>query len=179
MTRRTIIAILPTIGILTTALAQTKDEKVTNIQDKFRTINSETGYLVKRLTNEQFLERMTDGGGELTGYFRNGQVKKIIERIGFSSCVRTFEYYLWDGQLIFVYEKEEDFPYVGSTGTLDYTKLELVFEGRYYFDDGKAIETKMTGQKRIANDKDTDIEKELVARAKQNVDSLKKSGNIR
>ena len=135
--------------------------------------------MTKTLTNEQFLGHMTEGGGELTGYFKTGQIKKIVERIGLSYCVRTFEYYFWDGQLIFVYAKEEDFPYIDSTGTLDYTKLELAFEGRYYFDNGKIIETKMTGQKRVADDKETDIEKELLATAKQNVDSLKKSGNIR
>ena len=179
MTRRIIISILLTFGILTTALGQTKDDRLKDIRDKFRAINSDTGYVTKTLTNEQFLEHVTDAGGELTGHFKNGQIKKIIERIGLSYCVRTFEYYFWDGYLIFVYEKEDDFPYIDTTGTLDHTKLELAFEGRYYFDGGKVIETKITGQKRIADNKETDIEKELGTRAKQNVDSLKKSGKIR
>jgi len=159
MLRKAIVSLLLTLGILTTSLGQTKNDKVRNIRDKFRTINSEAGYLTKMLTNEQFLEHMTDGGGHLTGYFKNGQIKKIIEWIGLSYCVRTFEYYFWDGQLIFVYEKEEDFPYIEATGSLDHTKLELAFEGRYYFDNGKLIETKVTGKKRIPDDWDRDIGK--------------------
>lgn len=179
MTKKTIVSVMLLLAILTTAQGQTKDATVRDIGEKFRRINSDSGYLIKTLENEQFLEHMTDGGGILTGYFKNGQIKKITERVGLSYCIKTFEFYFWDGQLIFVYEKEEDFPYIEATGSLDLTKLELAFEGRYYFDNGKLIETKMKGKKRIADDIGTDIAKELLAIAKQNMDALKRQRNTR
>jgi hypothetical protein len=178
MKLRIIILLLLTLGILTTAFGQTKENKIKDIRNKFQTINSDTGYSTKTLINEQFLENMPDGGSELTGYFKNGQIKKIFEQIGISYCIRTFEYYFWDERLIFVYEKEEDFPFDEATGSLDFTKTELSFEGRYYFDSGKLFETKVTGQKRIAYDKEMDLEKEFLAKVKQNIDSLKRQTDV-
>ena len=179
MTRRIVISALLVVGLLTTVFGQTEDSKIRQIRDKFRIINTETGYQTKTLTNEQFLENMTDNGGELTGYFKKGQIMKITERVGISYCIRTFDYYFWSGELIFVYEKEEDFPYVDSTASFDYTTLELAFEGRYYFDKGKLIDTKLTGKKRIPDDREIDFEQELLVEAKHNIRLLTKENRVR
>ena len=172
MTRQATLLLFQILGLLTPLFGQTKEEKIKSVREKFQIINSDTTYQTKTLTNEQFLEQMTDGGGELTGYFKNGQIKKIIELVGVSYCVRTFEYYFWDGELIFVYEKEEDFPYIDSIGALDFSKLELAFEGRYYFDSGVIIEVKTTGQKRIPDDDGIDTGKKFLATAKENIQLL-------
>lgn len=177
MIKKTIISVILLLAILTIVQGQTKDGTTKDIGEKFHRINSDSGYLIKTLENEQFLEHVTDGGGTLTGYFKNGQIKKITERIGLSSCIKTFEFYFWDGELIFVYEKEEDFPYIEAKGLLDYTKLKLVFEGRYYFNNGKLIETKIKGKKRIVDDTGTDMAKELLLIAKQNIDALERQKN--
>ncbi len=174
---KNIISVILLLVILTTAQGQTKDSIAKDIEEKFQRINLDSGYLVKTLENEQFLEHMTDGGGILTGYFKNGQINKITEQLGLSYGIKTFEFYFWDGQLIFVYEKEEDFPHIEANGSLDYNKLELVFEGRYRFNNGKLIETEIQGKKRIVDDIGIDIEKKLLEMAKQNIDALRKQGN--
>jgi hypothetical protein len=167
-----ILVLILTIN-LSTAFGQTKDEKIKSIREKFQKINQDTSYRTKTLENEEFLDHMTDGGGDLTGYLKDKKIFKIFERVGVSYCVRTFEYYFWDEKLIFIYEKELDFKMNDSTG-FDYEKQTLAFEGRYYFDNGKLIETKTTGAKAIEYDKDENKEKILLADAKRNADLLKK-----
>ena len=79
---------------LTTFLFGQSGDKVEQIRKSVEQINQDTAYTTKILDNEQFLEHMTDGGGQLTGYFKNGQLVKVLERVGLSSCVTTYEYYL-------------------------------------------------------------------------------------
>ena len=158
---------------LSVAFGQVKEDKIIDIRKKFQIINQDSSYKTKNLINEQFLEQMTDGGGELTGYLKDGKICKIIERIGISYCVRTFEYYFWDRQLIFVYEQELDPLFNNSTATFDWTRTSLAFEGHYYFDKGKLIETVMTGKKRIADDLDIDKEKKFTTEANRICNLLK------
>ncbi|MDZ7741071.1 MAG: hypothetical protein U5Q03_04795 [Bacteroidota bacterium] len=162
------------LTVLMFSTASGQDNKIAEIRHKFKTINQDTTYTTMTLDNEEFLEQMTDGGGQLTGYFKGDTIYKIHERIGVSYCVRTFEYYFWNGQLIFVFEKEDAFPYVDSLATLDYTSTETTFEGRYYFDQGKLIDTKIKGEKRISDDVANfkAREKKLLSSAKDNVDIL-------
>ena len=144
------------------------------IQEEVQLIDSEKNYQIKTLNNEQFLGHMTDGGGQLIGYFENKKISKIVERLGLSYGVKTYEYYFLNEQLILVIEKEEDFPDTNNTGTLDYTKVELVFEGHYYFNEGKLITTQVTGKKRFPEDAGTNIESSFIKMAKENVELLLK-----
>ena len=129
----------------TLAFAQT-DRAVNKIRQAVEQINKDTGHTTKTLDNEQFLEHMTDGGGKLTGYFKNGRLVKIVEWIGLSSCINITEYYLQDNKLIFAYTQGSVFPYVDSLGTFDhYGKLALTMECRYYFKNGKMIKSILHG----------------------------------
>jgi hypothetical protein len=74
--------------------AQTENNMLNKIRKAVEHINNDSGYAIKKLDNEEFLEHTTDNGGQLTGYFKNGQLVKIIEWIGLSSCVDITEYYL-------------------------------------------------------------------------------------
>jgi len=138
---------------------QNKDKIIENIRINFKKINQDKTYSILTLENEEFLGQMTDGGGELRGFFKNNSLIKIFERVGLSYCVTSFEYYFLNGKLIFVYEKEDDFPYNEKLGSLDYTKTDKVFEGRYYFNENKMIESKIIGEKRIQNEIDSNREK--------------------
>ena len=154
-----------------------QEDKIKDIQSKFRSINQDTTYTILTLDNEAFLEQMTDGGGQLIGYFKGDTIYKIHERVGLSYCILTTEYYFWNRQLIFVFEKEDAFPYVDSLATLDYTKTETIFEGRYYFDQSKLIDAGTTGQKSIPDDLLFDSqtkEGQLLSSANKNVDILTK-----
>ena len=119
------------------------------IKKKVQVIDSEKNYQTKTLNNEQFLGHMTDGGGQLIGYYKDGKIYKIEESLGLSYGVKKYRYYFDNLQLILVNEKEEVFPDTDNTGTLDYTKVEPTFQAYYYFDKGKMINYESTGQKNI------------------------------
>lgn len=124
---------------------------IKSIQEKTQVIDLENNYETKVLNNEKFLDHMTDGGGQLTGYFKDGKIAKIVERLGLSYGVITYVYYFSNEELILVKEKEEDFTDIENTGTLDYTKVELAFEGNYYFNNGKLVDSQTKGQKRFSD----------------------------
>jgi hypothetical protein len=129
------------------ALGQLID-KVEQIRNTVAKINSDTSYTTKSLESEQFLEHAPDGGGQLTGYFNNSQLVKIVKEIGLSSCSIVFEYYLQDNILISVYGQEIVFEFVDSTGSLDYTKQAVGMECKFYFENGKLLKSNFTGQTR-------------------------------
>lgn len=145
------------------------------IQAQVDVISRERDYQTVTLNNEQFLGQMTDGGGQLVGYFKDGYLKKVVERLGLSYGVMTYEYYFSDGQLVFVKEKEEDFP-ADNTGTLDYSKLELAFEGNYYFDQGKVINVQTTGKKRVFENEQDNTGEVFLDYAKENIKILSEVG---
>jgi hypothetical protein len=128
-------------------VAQTDSSKIQTIRKNVEKINKDTSYIVKTFDNEQFLNlnQMPDGGGDLRGYFKNGQLVKIIERIGFSSCVNTTEYYVQDDKLIFVYIQGREFLYVDSLATFDGSKQNVTMECRYYFQNGKLLKSILNG----------------------------------
>jgi uncharacterized protein YuzB (UPF0349 family) len=114
---------------------QTKEQIIRNIRQQFQSINSDKTLKKVSLENEEFLENMTDGGGELTGYFKKDSLVKIVEWIGLSYGSRTREYYFRDENLIFVFEKFESF--IETRDGLDHSNTKITFEGRYYFDKKK------------------------------------------
>ena len=161
-------------NIVTPKTSQDEANIIAGIQKKVQSINAEEDYQTKTLNNEEFLKHATDGGGQLTGIFINGQISKISKRIGLSHIVTHFDYYFWDNQLILVNEKEEFFPYDDNTGTMDYTKLELGFEGYYYFNEEKLIKTEITGEKRYPEKANTNLGLMLLSIAKKNIELLSK-----
>ncbi|HEX4374794.1 MAG TPA: hypothetical protein VHZ50_15930 [Puia sp.] len=86
--------------------AQADNNKINIIRQTVEQINKDSNYTIKKLNEEEFLEQTPDNGGELTGYFKNGQLVKIIERIGLSSCINITEYYLQENKLILLILKE-------------------------------------------------------------------------
>jgi hypothetical protein len=168
-----------TLAILTIILpasvtGQNVNEKIRLIKSRFTSINQTSDYQVVSLSHEDFLENMTDGGGQLQGYFRKDEIQKIFESVGLSYCMQTKEYYFWDNKLIFVYEKEVSFK-MDSLGTLDHSKVGPVFEGRYYFSDDKLISTQTKGRKlmddSVALDSQTK-EVQLLERARERIKLL-------
>src|ERR1700754_1122586 len=82
------------------------------IRKAVQQINSGNGYTKKVLENEAFLKHATDGGGRLTAFLKNGQIVKLVEQIGLSSCSNTTEYYLDEKEnLIFSYTAGREFLY--------------------------------------------------------------------
>jgi hypothetical protein len=141
---------LLTIVTMPTAFGQGRADKIAGIRLAFQKINKDS--TLKKISSddpEEFLGHATDGGGQLTGYFKGDTILKIRLILGLSYGEITNEYYFTNGQLIFVYEMEKDFPFKDSTGTLDFENLVLGFEGRYYFDKDSLIQKVTKGKKRF------------------------------
>jgi hypothetical protein len=158
---------------MTTLLFGQSGDKVEQVRKAVEEINRTTTTTMT-LDNEQFLEHMTDGGGKLTGYFKNGELVKVEEWVGLSNCTTNYEYYIRDRKLIFVYGQENVFPYVDSTGTFDYKTQAISMECRYYFDNGKLIKSKFAGQPRCTNEPSDARASDLLDRSKRYQELLKK-----
>src|SRR6187549_1459111 len=159
--------------ILIVSFAQTKDEQIKLIRKKFEAINKDTTLRKVTLENEEFLTNMTDGGGELTGFYNNKQIKKIYEWIGLSNGISIKEFYFDKGQLIFVYEKFNSFVFDDKKDEFDLTKIKTIFEGRYYFSNKKLFSESTKGDKSLAA-QDESTGKGLLKSADNNMRLLNK-----
>lgn len=119
--------------LVTTSFAQSPSDQIKLIRKEFQIINSDTTLKKITLDGEDFLDNVPDGGAELSGYYKNRQIKKIYQWIGLSRGNEITEYYFKDGQVIFAYQKFESFIYNEKQGEMDYTKTKTTFEGRYYY----------------------------------------------
>lgn len=130
---------------LTTTYGQRKQDKnnlLAQIKNLYEQINDYKNYETIIIDDaEEFLGHSTDNGGSLTGYFKNDTLKKIVEWVGLSNKVIQNEYYLDKGKLVFVYTNESRYRYSESSQSFDYSKLDSVFKGRYYFSNNKLIDT--------------------------------------
>lgn len=56
-------------------------ERIAAVRKKVEAINTEKSYQIKKLDNDHFVKvknEVTDGGQELSGYYKNGKLKKIV-----------------------------------------------------------------------------------------------------
>jgi hypothetical protein len=127
--------------------AQTTQDTIKQIRSVVQKINSDQSFKTIKLENDDFLPE-TDGGNSLTAYYKKDTIYKMSVWAGLSYCIREYDYYFSEGKPIFIYEREEDFPETKS-GSLDYNKVNLAFEGRYYLNAGKVIDIKLKGKKRM------------------------------
>ena len=155
-----------TLAYCSVTYGQTKEDLVKNIRQSFQKINNDTTLTIVKLQNEDIPGETTDGGEQLTGFFNGDSICKINDWIGLSFGVKQYEYYFSNGQLIFVYEIEKGFHVNDSLGSMDQTKLDLLFEGRYYLDKGKMIDQKTKGQKRFGEENSASFVQDMIARSK-------------
>ncbi len=140
---RLLIFILILTSNVNCVFSQTEKESIDSIRSRFKWINEHTDFTITELNNEDYLEHMPDNGGQLKGYFINDTLYKIVEWLGPSYAIMITEYYLWNNDLIFVYDIEKNYNQIidstdGFIG-FDYSKTEIKYESRHYFVDGKEI----------------------------------------
>lgn len=145
-----IVTSLYAVFISVDSYAQTYNAIINKIRKTVEQINKDTGYITKTLDNEQFLQQTTDGGGQLTGYFKNGKLVKIVEFIGLSSCVNITDYYFKESKLIFVYVTGKEFLYVYSLSTFNSNIQSVTMEYRFYFNNEKMVKKILKGQTRCS-----------------------------
>jgi hypothetical protein len=161
-----LLSIFMALAIVNASAGQTKAEQVQAIRKEFQAINRDSTLKKVTMENEEFPEQLvTDGGRELTGYYKNGQVKKIRHWVGISHGNQIKEFYFHDGKLVFVYEQFDSFPFDGKKGEHIRYMTKTTFEGRYYFNNDKLIERKITGKKQY--DGITDPAKALLSEASE------------
>jgi len=153
--------------------SQSKEEKILAIRQVFQNINHDSTLKRLKLDGEDFLDFSPDNGAELTGYYKGDTLCKMIVEIGPSYGMCRYEHYYSYGQLVFIYEKQDVFPADSSGDGLNFNKLVLNFEGRYYFDKGRLIDIKTKGKKRFQEKIDTAYITGLVADSKSYIKSLK------
>jgi len=167
-TRHFIPILICVLGLNTSSIAQTKQEEIETIDIACNHINEEKRFTTKKLENDEYLDQMPDGGGELTGYYIGDTLYKMTDWIGLSSGVVKDEYYFDKGKPMFVYEVDSRFEYNDSLQVRDYSKQKIVFEGRYYFGNNKLIHAIKAGTPFGGHDlSDPAKAKELLDEAKQ------------
>lgn len=93
----------------------------------------------------------TDGGIEVVGFYKNNELYKISESVGLSWGRIYTEYVFDQSDLNYVYQKKEFFPPLDDQTGLNYEKLELAGEGKYYFTNNKLVKTDIKKGKYFAN----------------------------
>ena len=144
---------LLTFLTLTTLLFGQTAERIAAVRKKVEAINTEKSYQIRKLDNDYFVNaknEATDSGQGLSGYYKNGKLKKIVYSVGLSYGMKTCEYFFSNDELIFVFEKQDQFATIKDQSNhitgLDHTKLEPVYTGRFYFENSKLFSVKQTGK---------------------------------
>lgn len=130
------------------AHAQIDSTYIVAVDRLVQEIDAGKDYEMRTLENEEFLTQMTDGGGHLKGFLKDGQLVKMESWVGVSSCVYITAYYFDRGELVLVQEQGLEFAYVDSTGSFDPAVQNVTMEGRYYFRDGVAAPVVLKGSTR-------------------------------
>jgi hypothetical protein len=113
------------------------EERIKYIRNVYKEINSQKDLQQVKLEDEEIAEEMLDGGASLTGYFKDKKLLKIVQWIGPSYGAIQIEYYFNKNSLIFAYVTEKHFRVIGDS--VDHGKLDVTFEGRYYYNKDKLI----------------------------------------
>lgn len=131
------------------SFGQTKDFVIKNSRRLYSGINHDSTLKKIKVDEDEFSEESSDGGGDVTAWYKKDTIRKVVIEIGLSWGLTREEYYFDKGQVFFIYETEKSFPVSSDKHSLDPTKLDLNFEGRYYFDRQKLIDIKLKGQRRF------------------------------
>jgi hypothetical protein len=125
--------------------------KIRDIRAVFQQIDKDSGLNKVTLKQEEFLgDETADNGGSLRGYFKGDSLCKASTWIGLSYAVIQEHFYYSHGQLIFVYETEDDFA--PKAGGLDPSKLVRSFEARYYFEKDNVLRVLTKGKRKMDSD---------------------------
>jgi hypothetical protein len=162
--------------IFVSSFAQSNREIIRQIKQEFKSINSDKSLEKRVLNNLQVSKESTDGGLQLTGYYKSGEIRKIILWTGLSHGNTIFEYYFRNDKLFFVYEQTNSFIYDVKKDKFRMDTTERTFEGRYYFRNNKLVDYVTTGHNRFEDDA-INPESTLLKEAEENKRRLSKSRN--
>lgn len=133
-------------------------EKYPEIQQEKTKVDQNDSLLTLSIENEAFLETMTDGGGELKGFYdKNGNIKKIEVRIYLSNGIQSYDFYLANEQPIVIIDQFKHFVWEEELNEFDYSQSKIGFKGTYIFENNQLIDQISLGHNRFEDDQ-IDIE---------------------
>jgi hypothetical protein len=130
-----------------------------------------------RLENEDFLDNALDGGGELTGYFHLGEVRKIHCWIGYSWGTDEKKFYFKTGTLVYVHHISRRFVFDEATDTFRHDSLEAPFTGQYFFRNGTLLHYVITESGHHFESEKEDIESSVKKESEEWLRVLKQHKN--
>lgn len=132
----------------TTIFAQQKQTIIKEINDQVEIIDSYSEADEFSLDPEEFLDHIADHGAVLNGYYEHDRLKKIVKRIGYPSAMVVTSYYFWNGQLVFVNYKHEEYDMIQDEDgqyIVDYSSTITRSESTLYYHKGKQISFERVG----------------------------------
>ncbi|MCB0705173.1 MAG: hypothetical protein KDC34_07675 [Saprospiraceae bacterium] len=129
-------------------------ETLVEIQNHCRMLDRRFDYQIVSLLNEEFMQQMTDGGGQLTAYLYDGEVHKIETLIYLSNGRITRMYYYRDDMLVLVREKEEHYLYDADTNQFNYAQTEVAHAGEFTIYEGNIIMAESFGVSELGDKQD-------------------------
>ncbi|MBR9921716.1 MAG: hypothetical protein GYB31_12830 [Bacteroidetes bacterium] len=119
---------------------------ITLIDEHCAYLDNQFDYRIKTLLNEEFMQQMTDGGGQLTGYIYDRELEKAETIYYFTNGRLERTFYYRENALVYVSEKELTYPYNMEENAFQYDKPETVAVAGYYFDLGILIHQHTIGE---------------------------------
>ncbi len=139
--------------LISYSVSAQESQAILSIRRVVAGINADSGYKIKTLDNEDLLDKdsseASDNGQGLKAFYKAGRLKKLVYSVGLSFAMRTYEYYFDGMNVVFIFEKEADYPERKDGIGLDNSKLIPAFERRFYIENNKIILTKTKGRQRI------------------------------
>lgn len=163
-----------TLILTLTIQGHTLIDKYTEIQAEKVKIDHNKSQKSVTMVNEEFLEHLPDGGGELIGFYDlTGSVRKIEVTLYISHGVQEYSFYLKDETPFFIEDNFINFAWDEETSTFDYDRFDGGFHGTYIFLDGHLIDNTGLGHNRFEDDQ-IDIEDTLKAECENYLQKIKK-----
>lgn len=126
-----------------------------------------------KMENEEFLDHMTDGGGELIGFYDStGTIRKIKVTVFISYGVQEHVFYLNEETPILIDDTFQQFAWNEETSTFDYDRFDGGFHGTYIFQDGHLIDQISLGHNRFEDDQ-IDIEETFKSECESYLESIR------
>ncbi len=147
--------------------SKTEEELISDIREKFGAINYNINSYTK--VKKDVMEESTEGG-ELEGYFKNTELRKMITTYYGEMGKLIEEYYLWDDQLFFVFTHEH---YYDKPMHMEGSKVSKINENRYYFYKDKLVRWLDPQKKKVAKSKFTEKGTEILQKSKKLKEKVK------
>lgn len=146
---------------------KTEEEIISDIREKFGAINYNINSYRKE--KKDLMGESTEGG-KLEGYYKNGELKKIVTSYYGEMGKLIEEYYFWGNDLFFVFIQNYSY---NIPMYMDDSKVDKIDENRYYFHNDNLIRWLDTDKEKVADSKFNQKETEILQKTTKLKEKLK------